>query len=99
MGTRLPGWASWFFGLPAELMTALATVIGFALLGDLTPAQQNSLGNFLMLISQVMETNATQAQLLESSAQNQQLADMQCAIDKLRAEVERLRGSIQPPLQ
>lgn len=96
---RLPNWAEWFFGLPAELMTALATVIGFALLGDLTPAQQNSLGNFLMLISQVMETNATQAQLLQGDAQNRQLADMQRATDELRAEVERLRGTTPPPPQ
>ncbi len=99
MAARLPNWAEWFFSLPAELMTALATVIGFALLGDLTPGQQNSLGNFLMLISQVMETNATQAQLLQSDAQSRQLDDMQRAIDELREEVERLRRSTQQPPQ
>lgn len=52
--------------MPAELMSALATVLGFAFLDELTSYQQNSLGNFLMLVAQVMITNATQKQLLET---------------------------------
>ena len=92
-----PFFMQWFFGLPPELMTALATVLGFALMGDLNANQQNSLGNCLMLIAQVLETNATQQQLLQGNAQNQQLADMQRSIDELRAELARLRGEIIPP--
>lgn len=58
--------SSFFFDMPAELMSALATVLGFAFMDEMTSYQQNSLGNFLMLVAQVMITNATQKQLLET---------------------------------
>ena len=53
-----------FFDLPAPLLTAIGTVLGSALLGKLDYNQQNSLGNWLMLIAQILETNSAQAQLL-----------------------------------
>jgi len=58
--------SSFFFDMPSELMTALATVLGFTLFDDLNANQQNSLGNFLELIAQVLITNATQKQYVES---------------------------------
>ena len=62
-----------FFDLPAPLMTAIGTVLGFALLGKLDYNQQNSLGNWLMLIAQILETNSAQAQLLAADqSQNAQ---------------------------
>ena len=87
----------WFFGLPPELMAALGTVLGFALLGGLTSDQQNSLGNFLMLIAQVLETTASQEQLLEGIEQNRQLDDMQRSIDELRAQLDSLQSQLTPP--
>ena len=81
-----------FFGMPSELMTALATILGFAFTEDLTVGQQNSLSGFFFLIAQIMSTNASQAQLLEGNAQNKQLSDMQEAIAQLQEEVKRLKG-------
>ena len=89
--------AQWFFGLPAELMTALGTVLGFALLGDLTAGQQNSLGNFLMLIAQVLETNSAQNQLKQELTQNRQIADLQRTVDELRTELADLQNRFTPP--
>lgn len=56
-----------FFDLPAPLLTAIGTVLGFALLGKLDYNQQNSLGNWLMLLAQILETNSAQAQLLAAN--------------------------------
>ena len=54
-------------------MTAIGTVLGFALLGRLDYNQQNTLGNWLMLIAQILETNSAQAQLLAANqSQNAQ---------------------------
>lgn len=62
-----------FFDLPAPLLTAIGTVLGFALLGKLDYNQQNSLGNWLMLIAQILETYSAQAQLLAANqSQNAQ---------------------------
>ena len=66
-----------FFDLPAELMTALGTVLGFALTGGLTYAQQNSLGNWLELIGQILDTNASQGQLLQANDTSRRLDAME----------------------
>ena len=63
-----------FFGLPAELMSALGTVLGFALLGKLDYNQQNSLGSWLELIGQILESNAAQGQLLQAQQQGEDRA-------------------------
>lgn len=46
--------------------TTIAFVIGLLLCDDLTPAEQNSVGNFFMLIGQVLATNASQQQVINN---------------------------------
>lgn len=96
-----------FFSLPPQLMTALGTVLGFAILGGLDGDQQNALGNFLMLIAQIMETNAAQLQLLEDQQNARQTArqeaQLQDQLDEIRRRLNSLeqeahgRGPPQPP--
>ncbi len=77
-----------FFDLPPDLMAALGTVLGFALAGRLNYAQQNSLGNWLELIGQLLDATSAQGQLL----QQQQQTDAQGArIAALEQEVQRLK--------
>ena len=88
-----------FFGLPAELMSALGTVLGFALMGRLNYNQQNSLGSWLELIGQVLESNAAQGQLLQEQTQNDRLAEVERELAALRQELRALRrdyGSTEP---
>ncbi|MBQ4578789.1 MAG: hypothetical protein IJA84_06995 [Clostridia bacterium] len=79
------------FDLPAELMSALGTVLGFALLGKLDYSQQNTLGNWLELIGQVLETNAAQGQLLQAGDQSDRLAAVEEEIAALRREIARIK--------
>lgn len=79
-----------FFGLPAELMTALGTVLGFALTAPLTYAQQNTLGNWLELIGQVLDSNAAQGQLLQTQQQGDRLNALEAELAALRAQVAAL---------
>lgn len=44
----------------------IAVAIGIVLVGDLSANEQNSLGNWFMLLGQYLETNAAQQQLIES---------------------------------
>lgn len=85
--------AKGFFDLPAELMSALGTVLGFALMGGLNYNQQNSLGSWLELIGQVLESNAAQGQLLQEQAQNDRLASIERQLADLRQELASLRGN------
>ena len=81
-----------FFNLPGEVMSALAVILGFALLGDMTSDEQNSLGNFLMLISQILETTATQRQLLEDRQSNAQMAEIQNQLKDILTRLEKLEN-------
>lgn len=77
-----------FFDLPAELLTALGTVLGFALLGPLSYDQQDVLGNWLELVGEVLETTAAQGQLLQQRRQDQRLDALERELARLRALLE-----------
>lgn len=82
-----------FFSLPPELLTALGTVLGFATLGDLTADQQNTLGNFLMLIGQILETNSSQKQLLEDIAAARSMEELRQEVAQLKQQL----AALSPP--
>lgn len=85
-----------FFDLPAELMTALGTVLGFALTGGLTYAQQNSLGNWLELVGQILDANASQGQLLQAADTDRRLEALEQELAVLKRELRRSQGSSAP---
>lgn len=89
-----------FFDLPAELLTALATVLGFALIGPLTYDQQDVLGNWLELVGEILETSASQGQLLQqrqqSAQQDRRLDALERELAAVRQELRRFQGSTAP---
>lgn len=46
--------------------TTICSIIGIALVGDLTAQEQMALGNWLMLIAQELVTNATSQSIIQS---------------------------------
>ena len=52
--------------ISAPIYTSSAFIIGLLLCDDLTPAEQNSLGNWFMLVGQALCTNSAQQQLLNN---------------------------------
>lgn len=50
----------------ARAYTLSAFIIGYILIDDATPAEQNSLGNWFMLIGQVLCTNSAQQQVINN---------------------------------
>lgn len=48
----------------------LAVAVGIVLVGDLNVNEQNSLGNWFLLLGQYLATNASQQQLIESRIEN-----------------------------
>lgn len=49
--------------------TLSAIILGYILIDDFTANEQNSIANWLMLVGQVLETNAAQQQLIHSRQQ------------------------------
>lgn len=54
------------FDINPRISTLLCSIIGYVLIDDLTANEQNVLGNWLMLIAQILLTNATSQILIES---------------------------------
>ena len=50
----------------APIFSTSAFIIGLLLCDDLTPAEQNALGAWFMLLGQTITTNASQQQLLNN---------------------------------
>lgn len=50
----------------SKTFTLSAIIIGYILIDDLTPAEQNSLGNWFMLIGQILSTNSAQQQVINN---------------------------------
>lgn len=81
-----------FFSLPAELISAIGTVLGFAFVDGLDFDEQNVLGNFLMLIGQILCTVSAQEELFADLQTANQMSAMQKSISELKREIEILKG-------
>lgn len=73
--------------IDAHSYTTSAFLIGLLLIDNLTPAEQNSVGNWFMLIGQVLSTNASQQQVINnynntSNNSNQHIVNNNDAIKK-----------------
>jgi hypothetical protein len=66
-----------FFSIPPVPFALLSSLIGALLIDNLNLNQQNSLGNFLVGVGQILLTAAAQGSTLESgSKQNQQIQQL-----------------------
>lgn len=50
--------------IPPKLFSGSAVAVGYLLIDDLTANEQNALGNWLMLVAQVLSTNAFYKQVM-----------------------------------
>ena len=53
-----------------QVFSFIAVLIGSACVGDYSAAEQNSIGNWLILVGQFILTNAAQQQLIEGRLEN-----------------------------
>ena len=69
----------------SNTFTMSAIVVGLLLLDDTTPNEQNALGNWLMLVAQILCTDAYYKQVLEDRIKTDEkelLEKMRNALDK-----------------
>ncbi len=52
------------------VFTASAVTLGFLLIDDLSALEQNAIGNWLVLVGQLLETNSSQQLVIESRVYN-----------------------------
>lgn len=89
-----------YSNISPKAYTLSATIVGFLLIDDTTANEQNALGNWLMLVAQVLCTNAYFLQLKNQNNQNSQPTNeetiimMQKMINALTKEVNDLKNKI-----
>ena len=82
------------FELSPEEFALLSTVIGFLLLPGLNTNQQNSLGNFLMGVGQVLETAAAQQAVVSPNGQS---TDALAQLNRLEQRLAAIEQQINNP--
>ena len=89
-----------YSNISPKAYTLSAAVVGFLLIDDTTANEQNALGNWLMLVDQVLCTNAYFLQLKNQNNENSQptneetIVMMQKMINALTKEVNDLKRQI-----
>ena len=90
--------------VPAKVFSLSAIVVGYLLIDDLTAKEQNALGNWLMLVAQVISTNAfykeVQLERQETQEANREpttedtIEILEKMINALSKEVEELKENL-----
>ncbi len=83
--------SSILLSLTPEQFTAIAVLIGFLAADDLSVDEQNTLGNFLMTIGQIIVTIAGQKAILEAEQSDSQMPQR---IDDLQKQIDDLKSSV-----
>ena len=74
--------------------TGSALVIGLILVNELSPNEQESIGNWLQLVGLVMQTYASQVTTLETNTKSDtSIEDLKTSIDKISEELDKIKDS------
>lgn len=84
------------FTLNPKVSSAICILIGYLLIDDLTANEQNVVGNWLMLISQILITNAAAQALIERRVHgpimNTNSKEVKNSYDPIKYNIETLRN-------
>ena len=87
--------------IPPKLFSLSAVTVGYLLIDDTTANEQNALGNWLMLVAQILCTNAFYKQVMQernlgstnthSYNENDTIVMMQKMMDALQKEIDEIK--------
>ena len=84
--------------IPPKLFWLSAVTVGYLLIDDTTANEQNALGNWLMLVAQILCTNAFYKQVMQERGfdnnkndSEQTIAMMQKMMDALQKEIDEIK--------
>lgn len=90
--------------VPAKVFSFSAVIVGYLLIDDLTANEQNALGNWLMLVAQVLSTNAYYKQVQTERGLDQKkqktpspeetVAIMQKMMQAMQQEIENIKKNL-----
>ena len=84
--------------IPPKLFSLSAVTVGYLLIDDMTANEQNAVGNWLMLVAQILCTNAFYKQVMQERGfdnnkndSEQTIAMMQKMMDALQKEIDEIK--------
>ena len=84
--------------IPLKLFSLSAVAVGYLLTDDTTANEQNALGNWLMLVAQILCTNAFYKQVMQERGfdnnkndSEQTIVMMQKMMDALQKEIDEIK--------
>lgn len=84
--------------IPPKLFSLSAVTVGYLLIDDTTANEQNALGNWLMLVAQILCKNAFYKQVMQERGfdnnkndSEQTIAMMQKMMDALQKEIDEIK--------
>ena len=84
--------------IPPKLFSLSAVAVGYLLIDDTTANEQNARGNWLMLVAQILCTNAFYKQVMQERGfdnnkndSEQTIAMMQKMMDALQKEIDEIK--------
>ena len=90
--------------IPPKLFSLSAVAVGYLLIDDMTANEQNAVGNWLMLVAQVVSTNAFYKQVMQergldttnthSYNENDTIVMMQKMMDAFKKEIDKLKKEV-----
>lgn len=90
--------------IPPKLFSLSAVAVGYLLIDDMTANEQNAVGNWLMLVAQVVSTNAFYKQVMQergldnsstsSYNENDTIVMLEKMIDALKKEIDELKKEV-----
>lgn len=73
-----------------KIYTIIGFIVGYALLEKLNPSLQNALGNWLMLVGQVLETNSSIATINNTSNDTNPIDNITNGINIIKETIDKL---------
>lgn len=86
--------------VPPKFFSLSAVSVGIILIGDLNATEQNALGNWLMLVAQVLCTNAFYMQLVQERnnssgmSKEETINMLKNMVDALNKEINEMKNNL-----
>ena len=81
--------------VPPKIFSLSAVIVGYILIDDMTAREQNALGNWLMLVAQVLCTNAYYKQVQGERMNGMTFNTTEETVNMLKKMVEALKKEIE----
>ncbi len=81
-----------------RVLTLSAIILGYALIGDYSANEQNSIGNWFMLIGQILETNSAFEQMKQANQNNNNFSNNAIFDHRLsanEAEIQKIKDVLE----